>query len=335
MPIIHLVGDFSAPYRGAELSLLDLADVLETPSSHAVTIKVWSAAPPHVSYAQNYARKVQHIQEFAAVGQQAFPQGGNVVLAGIHVPLGPWVAFGKAQRVILQHNIPQYQLLFECVEQIKQLWGKPPEITYVSPMLKVSAGLPGFVHAAPMQLAPYWSIERSAPASDKPFVVGRLSSDSPSKHHPQDMALYRSFAARGLMVRVMGGTCLASPGTREAGIELLPMATQSAPQFLRDIDLFFYRTDRLAETFGRVIFEALACGLPVVAQTYAGYTAYLQNGLEIELVESQEAAFNAVMAICNDTSQYMLRSRAGKQATERVFSDRWRVDALAYYLRAE
>jgi hypothetical protein len=40
MRLVHLIGDFSAPYRGAELALLDLADILE--SADAV-VHVWSA----------------------------------------------------------------------------------------------------------------------------------------------------------------------------------------------------------------------------------------------------------------------------------------------------
>ena len=56
----------------------------------------------------------------------------------------------------------------------------------------------------------------------RPFTVGRVSRDALDKHHPEDPALYRMLASRGLRVRIMGGTCLASALVGVEGVELLP-----------------------------------------------------------------------------------------------------------------
>jgi hypothetical protein len=272
------------------------------------------------------------IQEFAAAGLQAFPQGGSIMIGGIHVPLGPWLAYAKAQRVMLHHNIPQQTHLFERIQMIERMFGQRPELVFVSPMLQLSSGLPGTVQAVPMQLQKFWQMDRKAPspAPGRPVRVGKHCADHINKHHPQDMALYRSWVARGLAVRIMGGTCLSS-GKAEAGIELLPIAVSSSEDFLRGIDIYFYRT-QWAETYGRVIFEALASGLPVVAQSHAGYTAYLEHGREIELVSTQEQAYEAVLAIAQDAALYRSRSDAGKKASQRVYGADWLDAVLKFYL---
>lgn len=79
----------------------------------------------------------------------------------------------------------------------------------------------------------------------------------------------------GCTVRIMGGTVLRNwiPNPTP-GLELLPLCRENSATFLRGLDCFLYRThDNWFETFGRVVFEAMACGLPVVAHRRGGIAA--------------------------------------------------------------
>lgn len=61
----------------------------------------------------------------------------------------------------------------------------------------------------------------------------------------------------------MGGHCLSHQ--LQGAAALLPAGAQRAGDFLRTLDCFFSRTsERWLEAYGRVVLEAMACGLPMV-----------------------------------------------------------------------
>jgi len=75
----------------------------------------------------------------------------------------------------------------------------------------------------------------------------------------------------------MSGTFLGTHMDPTINIELLPECSLEAAAFLQDIDCFYYRVSHTwYERFGRVIFEAMACGLPVVCKNRGG-TAYTSS----------------------------------------------------------
>jgi glycosyltransferase involved in cell wall biosynthesis len=204
-------------------------------------------------------------------------------------------------------------------------------------------GLPGRIARSLMDLQPFLAVAEarfSAPAAAPPppgrptrrFTVGRVSRDAPDKHHPDDPGLYRMLASRGLRVRIMGGTCLAAALAGVEGVELLPAGAEAAPDFYRSLDAFFYRTGTSTEAYGRVVVEAMAAGLPVVAHEHGGYAEVMRDGVSGFLIRSQEDAYDAVMALqasralCLQAGQAAVRQAVevhGPQATERD---------LAFYL---
>ena len=127
--------------------------------------------------------------------------------------------------------------------------------------------------------------------------MGRLSRDVPQKHHAQDPSLYRMLAAHDVRVRVMGGTCLADSLTGTPNVELVPAGAESAADFYRSLDVFFYRTGDVAEAYGRVVIEAMACGLAVVASDAGGYAEVIRHGISGWLVRSQEEAYDCILAL--------------------------------------
>ena len=78
----------------------------------------------------------------------------------------------------------------------------------------------------------------------------------------------------------MGATCIADKLSHSL-IEILPAGAEPAESFLQTLDAFVYRTnDRLFfEPSGRVVLEAMACGLPVVVGEKGGFQEAVVEGI--------------------------------------------------------
>jgi glycosyltransferase involved in cell wall biosynthesis len=106
-----------------------------------------------------------------------------------------------------------------------------------------------------------------------------------------------------------GGTCLASRLTGTPNVELLPAGAESVAAFLRSLDCFIYRTNaQWFEGFGRVVFEAMASGLPVVCATRGGYADYLTNDRDCLLFGTTAEATSCILRVRDDPE---LRRRLG------------------------
>ena len=207
------------------------------------------------------------------------------------------------------------------------------EVVYASELMKRNAGNhPGYVDPSLID------IDRFVPTPTKEsssFTVGRLSRANPKKHHPDDPALYRRLVEEGCQVRIMGP----SPSLEEelGGMEavtLLPMGAEEAHLFLQGLDCFFYRTsEEWLEPWGRIVPEAMACGLPVVCHNRGGYAEIIEHGHNGFLFETQQEALKILLLLKEDRA---LRERVGKEArrtAEELFSPARRLELVEFYLR--
>ena len=302
---LHLVGHFDNPYAGAERELPDLAALLRGRRD----VLMWSDVAPHPWFA---ALGVRQIRPFA----NEFPKGGMVLFAGVHVRAGVWLQHAQPDRIALRYNLPNHARLFEVIEQIVDATGMEPELLFVSKALRTAVGLPGTIEPSLINLEPFMAMPVQRPGP-RPFTLGRVSRDVPEKHHSDDPALYRMLAAQGIHVRIMGGSCLAPALAGVNGVELLPVGALPAEEFFQSIDLMFYRTGSFYEAYGRVIFEAMASGLPVVAGISGGYAEWLKSGHDAVLIATQEQAVNTIVALQNDSA---LRLNIGMAARATAMS---------------
>ena len=300
---VHLVGHFDDPFAGAERSLLELGQALQGQRE----VCLWSDVTPHPFFA------TQGVRAISAFGGD-FPKGGMLVFGGVHVRPGVWLAHANPDRLALKYNLPNHGALFAMIEQLRDASGLDPELLFVSSALQMSVDLPGRVDPPLIQLTPYLDLSLCRPAG-RPFIVGRVSRDVVEKHHAHDPALYRMLAAMGLRVRVMGGTCLRDQIGDVPGIELLPAGAETVPHFFASLDAMFYRTGTVYEAYGRVIFEAMASGLPVVASGFGGYAQMVLGDHGVNLVDSQEQALDALRALAASVE---LRQRGGRRARARA-----------------
>ncbi len=309
---LHLLGHFNAAFTGAEAELLEIQRLL----SGRRPAKVWSDVAPHPRYA---GQGVATIQPFS----HQFPKDGVLLLSGVHVRPPVWLKYTRFERVVLFYNLSSHLALFTWIEHVRMATGLEPELVFVSGMLQQSVGLPGRIARSLIDLQPLLEAGRERLANDdvpeaasqagspRPFTVGRLSRDALDKHNPEDPMLYRMLASRGIRVRIMGGTCLAPALEGVEGVDLLPAGAESATDFYRSLDLFLYRTGASTEAYGRVIVEAMASALPVVACRRGGYVEVIDHGVNGFLFRSQEEAHDLVMSLRSSAHR---RRSAGEAA---------------------
>lgn len=84
---------------------------------------------------------------------------------------------------------------------------------------------------------------------------------------------------------------------------------------MASLDCFFYRTrDDWFEAFGRVIFEAMAAGLPVVASSRGGYAHYLHSGEDSLVFSNTAEALAHLNALKQDRPRCLRLARNARLA---------------------
>jgi glycosyltransferase involved in cell wall biosynthesis len=303
MPLtVHLVNPMWDAFGGSERRTRDLARLLARHAPEGCDVRVWSD--------QAVDPRIASELEIERVGPD-HPRGGVLVIVGVYFPLGTWIQRARPERVIMVVNTPNPRVAQSKMLRLIGVTGSPVEIVYASHQLAGGFGWPGVVEDSPIDID--W-FRPSSGRTDRPFTVGRLSRDAPSKHHPEDPALYARLLDAGVRVRVMGGRSLA--GRWDPRVELVEVGTEEARAFLWTLDALVYRTaPTLFEAYGRVVVEAMACGLAVVCGRRGGYTETVRDGVDGFLFDTSEEAFEIVMRVARDEH---LRTTTGRAARTRV-----------------
>jgi len=320
---IHLINPMTE-VAGSEMRVIELFRLLR----EVADVTVWSEWEPDPSLAE--AIPIRRLEPRR--GQ--FPLTGTLVFVGFWFAVGRWAWVSLAhRRIILCNTMPKRPESFESMRQrvsCRGLW--PLEFAYAGMEVARAIGRPGPILPSPVNLARFRP--RTDISSTGGFRVGRMSRDVLDKHHEDSPALYQRLISAGCTVRIMGGTILRKwIPELPAGLELLPLSSEDGATFIQGLDCFLYRTNEdWFETFGRVVFEAMACGVPVVAHRRGGYSYFLRDGEDALLFDTDEEAFTLVMRLKADAA---LRARIARQArsrVEQIFSDGALASMTRYFL---
>ncbi|MCC7080304.1 MAG: glycosyltransferase family 4 protein [Burkholderiales bacterium] len=319
---IHIVNRFERPTGGSELRALELFRLLRT---HADVV-LWSDEAVDESVSRLAPIRCIDLPS----GQ--FPRSGTIVFVGAYHEYGPWVEHIAPTRAIIVYNTFHPGLLCDIHWRLRRLNECRVEVVYASELLRRSVCGQGVVHPSPIDLTMFAQSQR-APGENDALVVGRLSRDSPEKHHPRDPSFYEQLAANGFRLRLMGAQSLAGILPDQSGIELLPEGRIPAPEFLQSLDIFFYRTaPAWEESYGRVILEAMATGLPVVAERKGGYLEYVEDGRDILLFDSESEAEDLLRRLKREPSLRRSIGTAARRTAERIYDTQFAKLMLDYYV---
>lgn len=319
-PKIHLINPLEHAAGGSEWRALMLYDLLRP---HA-DVHLWTEFQPDPRLPQNYP--IERI----SVEDGLFPQGGTFVFVGFYRQPGAWVHRVKSDRTILIYNTPNHKKFGPVFEAISSLQS-PVEIVYAAKWLRERAGYPGPIHPSLIDLNRF-SLVRCYTARNK-FCVGRLSHDRIRKHYMPDIEMYERIASKGMCVKIMGGMILEEKLGNTPGIELLPSCAMPAEAFLGELDCFYYRTsEKWIEPFGRVVMEAMATGLPVVAHRHGGYAEWIIHGQNGFLFDTQEEAEEILLILKNDLGLRKTIGINARKTMEDTYSNEARKEMLRFYL---
>jgi glycosyltransferase involved in cell wall biosynthesis len=302
---IHIFNGFQNPHGGSELEAIQLARLLSEKSE----VNLWSSS----SRTSSELREKYNIVPIGLRSGRR-PNGGTYVFVGAHWHHKLWPYIAPApKRLIYVFNTFHPKILALTSKSPSLLSWKKPEYVFISEFQRRLIGVDGEVHPSPIDIDLFTPAAPRAPREH--LVIGRLSRDTSDKHNDADSDLYRGWVAQGAEVQLQGATCLSETLGNDAGIKLLPAGTIPAPDFLRSLDIFYYRTGSHVETFGRVVLEAMACALPVVCHQHGGYADSIRHGENGFLFETFEQAQEIVSRLLADPA---LRASVGQRARRTV-----------------
>jgi glycosyltransferase involved in cell wall biosynthesis len=307
---------------GSEHRTIELYRLL---APHA-DVKVWSAYTPDPSIAAQVP--IERIEP----ARFRFPRGGTAVFVGVYFRYGRWVHLSGCTRRIIVYNSDHPHILRRRIRKLQSFGTHRVEVVFASRWLRDACPYRGPVHVSPIDIRRF--SPRPTPRPPGPFMVGRLSRNQPEKHNRRDPAIYNALVSGGMRVRIMGGELLRELGPLDERVELVPEGGQEAWRFVQDLDCLFYRTsDEWQEPHGRVVQEAMACGLPVVCSRRVGATDFIRHGRNGFVFDSDAEALEILRGLRDDP---MLAARVGaaaRRTVEVLFSEESVRRVRDFYLR--
>ncbi|QKD04520.1 glycosyltransferase family 4 protein [Mesorhizobium loti] len=318
--MIHLFNGFQDPFGGSELKTLELYRLLGAEAG----ARLWAAS----SRVSDELMRQFPIRRISPLTRQV-PDGGTYVFIGAHWRNKIWPYLIPRPRRLIYDFSTFHPKVMALTTRMPALLGWPgAELVLVSDFQKRILQADGVVHPSPIDIGRFSPrLERGGGA----FTIGRMSRDTPDKHHADDVSLYEALLAKGVAVRIQGGTQLKDRLAPHPQLELLPVGQFAAEKFLPTLDVLYYRTGSHVETFGRVVIEAMACGLPVVCHSHGGYADHISHGESGFLIETTQQALRILADLKSDPALRATVGHRARRTVEQLFSPQALQQRLDFY----
>lgn len=295
---IHIVSRFDGT-GGTEKHARALADLLT--KNWPTTLWALEATP---SANNHQARAINPWS-----GQ--YPRDGTLVFVGTHFMPDTWLDHARPRQMLVICNLLAIEQTFAFLTHLERPTLPVARLAFMSDFVRRTLCLPGVI--APVII----DIDRFHPSrkiAHPEFTIGRHSRDTKEKHHPADRSLYEMLAWQGYRIELMGASVWHDLGETTPNIAIHAEGSRPPEDFLATLDAFIYRTAPEApEAGGRVVMEALASGLPVVADPLGGYAEWINDGDNGFLCRTQEEFLDRINLLALDCP---LRARAQQRARE-------------------
>lgn len=276
-------------------------------------IKQLQAAGTSVSYAPKLTEAIiQDIDPLAIILNNTAGQN----LEGDH----PYSYLTNRRCIAIHHN-PTWPLLevdldIFVSEEVKQQYGN------CSDRIKRSKIIPPCIDCLP-----YLSIKRDY----RNCRIGKISSDNPDKFPQSLINIFNRLRRDNVNFSIVGGKKYYDT------IDWIDMPKFGIDpkEFYSNIDILCYHNSgKITESWGRVITEAMASGLPIVADNRGGITEQIDNGVNGFLCDSEDGFVSCLELLINDPN---LRRRMGESSRKKAMSfdiKRFRLGTIGYFLEA-
>lgn len=318
---IHLFNGFMNPFGGSEQETLFLYSLLKRKNAQ---VNLWATSS---RLSPDLAR--DHPIRRISLLKGAFPKGGTYVFFGAHWRNKVWPALIPAPgRLIYVFNT--FHPKIAGLVSKSPFWLNWPraEIVLISQFQRQLLGLDGVIHPSPIDIGRY----RPRATATTRFTVGRMSRDQADKHHPEDVQLYADCLSLGYGVCIQGGTVLKGALPEGDACQLLPEGFHATEEFFRHVDVFVYRTGTHVETFGRVVLEAMASGIPVVCHRHGGYAEHIRHGENGFLFDTSAEAMSIIKRMAGDKALRRRVGEGGRMTVEALYSAEALSRQADYYL---